>query len=610
MLSRFHSLSGSLASSPLAPRRWPASAWTLCLALTLAVPATAAEPSVGELPISLAATAEVTSSLDTPALETPSLENSALEIQRLAPVDRERLLAEDAAAEPFTGPRRFAEALTVGWTAADRGTWEQLSDGSRLWRLRMVSPEALSLNLRLDEFQLPAGARLWLHDGAGAAVQGPYTRDHRTREGQLWTALVPGPEAVLELHLPAGVDPASASFRIASVQRGYRPVGGQSWALPDGDFPTKQGSCNNDVICPVADAWRDQIRAVGWFTVNGIGLCTGTLMNNTAGDFRPYLLTAEHCDVTAGNAGSMVVYWNYESPSCGQLSGGSLADNQSGAIWRAGDASSDFTLVELMEQPDAASNTYYAGWDATGVAPTRGVVGIHHPDLREKAISFDDDPLQQDDQEYWRVGQWEDGTTEPGSSGSCIFHRDTQLCVGTLTGGVASCSFTSGFDVYGRFDSHWDGPSPSRRLRDWLDPMGSGQRLLFGADPGSPTSPPPGGECVEADSIACLNGDRFRVSVTWRDRNGNTGVGTQVTGASDDSVLFWFFQESNWELLVKVLDGCPVNGRYWVLAAAATNVEYLITVTDTFSGQTETYENALGTRAPAIADTASFQVCP
>ncbi|MDY7092377.1 MAG: hypothetical protein SX243_05310 [Acidobacteriota bacterium] len=596
MLTRFRRLSRFLASSSQAPGRGPASWLALCLGALLVVPAAGDQP-VAEQPLSLAAPAEVAGQL--------------LEAQRLAPVDRERLMAEDAAAEPFTGPRRFAEALPVGWTASEQGVWQQLADGSRLWRLRMVSPGALSLNLRLDDFQLPAGARLWLHDGIGNVVQGPYTRDHRTREGQLWTALVPGQEAVLELHLPAGVAPASASFRVASVQRGYRPVGGQSpGAEIEGDFPTKQGSCNNDVVCPEGNGWRDQIRSVGWFTVNGIGLCTGTLMNNTAGDFRPYLLTAEHCDITAGNAGSMVVYWNYQSPSCGQLSGGSLADNQSGAIWRAGDASSDFTLVELMQQPDPAFDTYYAGWDATGVAPTVGVVGIHHPDLREKAISFDDDPLQEDDPGYWRVGQWEDGTTEPGSSGSCIFRRDTQLCVGTLTGGIASCRFPSGFDVYGRFDAHWDGPSPTRRLRDWLDPMGSGQRVLFGADPDSPTSPPPGSECVESSSTACLNGDRFRVSVTWRDRDDNTGVGSQVTGASDDSVLFWFFQESNWELLVKVLDGCPVNGRYWVLAAAATNVEYLITVTDTVSGQTETYENPLGNRAQALADTASFRVCP
>jgi hypothetical protein len=575
--------------------------WSAAL-LVLGVGAGLALPAAGEQPVSLAAPAEVV--------------GQPLETQRLAPVDRERLLAEDAATEPFTGPRRFAEALAVGWTPAETGTWQQLSDGSRLWRVRMVSPGALSLNLRLDDFQLPAGARLWLYDGSGDVVQGPYARHHRTRDGQLWTALVPGDEAVLELHLPAGVDPASASLEVASVQRGYRPVGGgpvgdeSTRALAGPGVPTKQGSCNNDVICPEGNAWRDQIRSVGWFTVNGIGLCTGTLMNNTAGDFRPYLLTAEHCDVSSGNAGSMVVYWNYESPSCGQLSGGSLADNQSGAIWRAGDDSSDFTLVELMEQPDPSFDTYYAGWDATGVAPTVGVVGIHHPDLREKAISFDTDPLQQDDPGFWRVGQWEDGTTEPGSSGSCIFRRDTQLCVGTLTGGIAACNFPFGFDVYGRFDSHWDGPSPTRRLRDWLDPMGSGQRFLFGADPSSPTSPPPGGECVETDTIACLNGDRFRVSVTWRDRNGNTGIGSQVAGASDDSVLFWFFQESNWELLVKVLNGCPVNGRFWVLGAAATNVEYLITVTDTVSGQTEVYENALGNRAPAIADTASFQVCP
>ena len=63
-------------------------------------------------------------------------------------------------------------------------------------------------------------------------------------------------------------------------------------------------------------------------------------------------------------------------------------------------------------------------------------------------------------------------------------------------------------------------------------------------------------------------------------------------------------------MLVKVLDGCGVNGHYWVLAAATTNVEYTLRVTDTVTGAVREYFNPLGTRAAAITDTDAFRACP
>lgn len=63
-------------------------------------------------------------------------------------------------------------------------------------------------------------------------------------------------------------------------------------------------------------------------------------------------------------------------------------------------------------------------------------------------------------------------------------------------------------------------------------------------------------------------------------------------------------------MLVKVLNGCGTNNRFWVFAAGATNVEYTLTVTDTQSNATRTYSNSLGTQAPAITDTEAFATCP
>ena len=109
--------------------------------------------------------------------------------------------------------------------------------------------------------------------------------------------------------------------------------------------------------------------------------------------------------------------------------------------------------------PDPGFNVYYAGWDATGDAP-QASVGIHHPNGDEKAISVDDDPLTAEDyygngEHQWRVGQWEVGTTEGGSSGSCIYDAANGLCVGTLTAGAASCGNPAGHDIYAQATICW-----------------------------------------------------------------------------------------------------------------------------------------------------------
>jgi hypothetical protein len=111
-------------------------------------------------------------------------------------------------------------------------------------------------------------------------------------------------------------------------------------------------------------------------------------------------------------------------------------------------------------------------------------------------------------------------------------------------------------------------------------------------------------------SQLCLTPNRFAVTSKWLLPDGTRGVGTVVPGANATSGLFWFFGADNWELLVKVLDGCTVNNRKWVFSAATTNVHYQLAVTDVKSGQTKRYFNYFGQSAPAVTDTGAFATCP
>jgi len=100
----------------------------------------------------------------------------------------------------------------------------------------------------------------------------------------------------------------------------------------------------------------------------------------------------------------------------------------------------------------------------------------------------------------------------------------------------------------------------------------------------------------------------FCAFVDWRDHQGNTGYGVTAPFRSADSGMFWFFNRDNWELLVKVLDGCAVNGHYWVFFAATTDVEFDLSVVpenlNLDGGQQ--YHNDLGHPADAVTDTAAF----
>jgi len=104
----------------------------------------------------------------------------------------------------------------------------------------------------------------------------------------------------------------------------------------------------------------------------------------------------------------------------------------------------------------------------------------------------------------------------------------------------------------------------------------------------------------------CLHGDRFHVEVTWRDFRGATGTGVGQT-FSPASAWFWFFRQGNPELLLKILDGGPVNDHWWVFYGALSNVEFDITVTDRATNRTATYFSPLGDFA-ARGDTTALRM--
>ncbi len=379
---------------------------------------------------------------------------------------RARLQNEDAERQAQGLPPRFALPVSVSH-APSAATWQQRGTGELSWRMRIRSPGATSLSFGFSQYRLPHGAALHIYNDRERLR--PFTDADNQAHGQLWTPILRGDEAVLELEAVPGSE-ASLALLLSTVNVGYREFSGPS---PD------SGSCNVDVVCAAGDGWRNEIRSVGVISTGGGTFCSGFLVNSEEG--RSYFMTAYHCGIRAENAPSLVVYWNFETSTCGGTPNGKLEQFTTGATWRAGGAASDYTLVELNNAPAPEYNVYWSGWDATGTAPQR-MTGIHHPGTDEKRISHSEQPghlasygeeANPGDATHWRVVDWTTGTTEPGSSGSGLWNQDHRI-IGQLHGGGAACGNDLS-DWYGALSVSYDaGAGP------FLSPGGA--RTIDGRD--------------------------------------------------------------------------------------------------------------------------------
>jgi hypothetical protein len=115
------------------------------------------------------------------------------------------------------------------------------------------------------------------------------------------------------------------------------------------------------------------------------------------------------------------------------------------------------------------------------------------------------------------------------------------------------------------------------------------------------------------DTAMSLLGGRFCVFGTWKDFAGRTGNVHRVPLRSDSSGNLWFFGPDNWEIQIKVLNGCGLNHNFWVMLSSTSNVQYDIHVRDLFGNSSvsdRVYSNALGKPPRTVLDTKAFDGCP
>ncbi len=452
-------------------------------------------------------------------------------------VDVNALIEEDRKLDTVSGiPYRFGENLYVNLNPKNSGVWDTLDDGSRLWRLGIVSKGAVSINLAFDRYLLPKGARLFVYTPDGKNVIGAFTDINNQDDGYFATTLVNGDKVIIEYYEPYWVD-FPGELNLWRVTHGYRGPGA---SLQKG-FGSS-GGCNVNVACPAGQCWDPNIRSVGMLVVGGNGFCSGFLINNTMNNAIPYFLSADHC---YENPSTVVFWFNWQSPTCENPEQSPSHDDMSGAVTRARWADSDFWLLQLNQSIPDEYDVYYSGWNRTNQQTIAGTfTGIHHPEGDIKKICLTEDGVTRSNDYwgnisgtcYWRVDTFNLGTIEGGSSGSPLYDP-LGYAIGQLSHGLPGC-INRGPGWYGRIGASWTGGGTnSTRLSNWLDPDNTYIMTMHGFDPDMNITGP---------STVCTSNSTFTLAslppgatATWAFSPGNL-----VTPSSGSGTTAIFHGES------------------------------------------------------------------
>jgi hypothetical protein len=420
-------------------------------------------------------------------------------IEKFKNVPFDELAQEDAKNDLDKSiPWRFGYDFSANIDPDTHGQKITLDNGDQLWRVRIQSPGAKTINIFFDWFDLKPGAwmRVASHDKSDLSKLFTYEQNNVNKAIGIWP--VESDDVWVEFYQPQN-SIGQSRLEIGNVVHGYRTATdfNEAKALND------SGDCNQDVDCditpPGADPFSiDQVKedvkkSVAMLVSGNTGFCTGSLINNTANDGAPLFITANHC----GNSVAGWAFrfnWRSPTPSCATTTGspnGTFDQTASGATLLMNNSGSDTQLVRITDTGFFNSNpdVVWNGWNKSGTTFPSMQFGVHHPsgDIQKtcrddqpatkQTTSFNGDPTT----EVWRISDWDLGVTEPGSSGSPLFNQEGQL-IGVLSGGAAACNGTNdnnAFDIYGRFDVGFsEGTTAATRLSDWLDPNNTGQVTL------------------------------------------------------------------------------------------------------------------------------------
>jgi hypothetical protein len=328
-------------------------------------------------------------------------------------------------------------------------------DGSQLIVLIVKSSGASGIGVHFRNFGLADGEEVYVYGTAtDSIVFGPFTDKGPWGSGEFWSGTVDGDTVVIELYKKTGEN--GQGFEIFEVSH---ILAGRDWRLRSNE--TEVLNCEFDASC-FADPEKDAVGRIV-FNDNGVYVCTGTLLNDSAQDDTPYFLTANHCVNRQAVAQTVEVYWFYQTTSCNSGVLRSWVHSPPGADLLATQGSNDFALLRL--QNNAPGGAFFSGWTSVVQPVGTSVFALHHPDGYSPPTL--DSYLRRSTGNIMTANEnclnlvngygidWTSGSSEPGSSGSGLWNSNGYL-VGVLSCGPAppTCNNPwAGFSKFANFYS-------------------------------------------------------------------------------------------------------------------------------------------------------------
>ena len=462
------------------------------------------------------------------------------------------LLEEDEAVKDMDIPFRFGKSFDVNLGLKD-GKWIK-TDSTEIWSLKISSPKAYSLNFIFSDLYLPEGAELHIFNEDGSMVYGPVTEKQNQHGKTYLTDIIQGDATVIQLSVPIN-SIERPKLVIQNVIHGYKKI------YPDPSLEDigygESGWCvrDEDIVC--YPAWSEESDGVVQILLaNGQELCSGSLLNNTAQDYRPFILTAFHCIdadkngvLSAGEVGvaeEWLVRFRFRHRYCTDSE--YIFDNVitfDDTHFRAAWHPTDFALVELQDDilrdVFSVGQKVWLGWDHTGTTPST-VTCIHHPAGDVMKYTYDGESPSitnygGTNNSHWFVDDWDIGNTEGGSSGSPLFDQNKRVIGQDHAGdGEPICDEDKG-TYFGSLSLSWDGDSTNAtRLSNWLDPLGTGATTLNSVRPAPEYSGIPEQLC-SSTSFSVINLPPGYSFQQWNGSNvtfsNNTSNPVQVTPGSN-----------------------------------------------------------------------------
>ena len=283
-------------------------------------------------------------------------------------------------------PLKVGVLLPTDLTIDNAGSWNTLPDGKRVWRLQVQAKDAIALMLSFRDFYIPENGKLFIYSSDKTHLIGAFTHHTNPPTKEYATEFLAGDKIILEYE--AGIsENEHPRIAIDAVGYGYNHLHVSRTMADTG--PGTSGSCMVNINCEEGEAWQTEKNGVCQMTLpigNYIYICSGALVNNTAEDLKPYILSAFHCidldiPVTEKNLNKYTFYFHFEHTGCENNSSIASYRTITGCKKIAGiplDGGSDGLLLLLNQTIPEHYNAYYNGWDRSNTAAQSGV-GIHHP---------------------------------------------------------------------------------------------------------------------------------------------------------------------------------------------------------------------------------------